>query len=94
MHNEAKYKEARKMLCNYIKGLAKEKELDHEEISERTGFTLNHVEKLLNGEYSPNLDNFIRLAEAVDSYFFVIDKEADDELCDTMRNRWNQSSAN
>jgi transcriptional regulator with XRE-family HTH domain len=92
--NEQKYKEARKMLCNYLHDLAKEKGITQEQIANKTGFTRNNVNRMLSGRYSPTLDNFIRLAEAIDTYFFVIDKEANDELVETMKNRWNMSSDN
>jgi transcriptional regulator with XRE-family HTH domain len=92
--NEEKYKEARKMLCQYLYQLAKEKGITQEEIAEKTGFTRNNVSRMLSGRYSPSLDNFIRLAEAIDSYFFVIDKEADDDLVHTMKNRWGSNNPN
>jgi len=86
--NEEKYKEARVMLCRYLHNLAQEKGITQQEIAEKTGFTRNNVNRMLSGRYSPSLDNFIRLAEAIDSYFFIIDKEADDPLVETMKNRW------
>lgn len=86
--NEEKYKAARKMLCEYIGKLAKEKGITQQQIADKTGFTRNNVSRMLSGRYSPSLDNFIRLAEAVDTFFFVIDKESKDDLTEAMRNRW------
>jgi len=71
MINEMKYKEARKMLCRYLYELAKEKGISQDKIAEKTGFNRNNVSRMLSGRYSPSLDNFIRLAEAVDTYFFI-----------------------
>lgn len=92
--NEEKYKEARKMLLEYIRELAKEKGITHLEIAEKTGFTANNVSRMLQGRYSPSLDNFMRLAEAVDCYIFIIDKDADDDLTEMMKNRWGRISEN
>lgn len=50
---------------------------------------------MLSGKYPPSLDNFIKLAEAIGVYFFIIDKNTpDDELVNIMKNRWNLSSNN
>ncbi|MFW5944946.1 MAG: helix-turn-helix domain-containing protein [Bacteroidota bacterium] len=92
--NEKKYKEARKMLCQYLYYLAKQKGITQSQIARKTGFTRNNVSRMLSGRYSPSLDNFIRLAEAVDSFFFIIDKEADDDLVETMNNRWKLNNNN
>ena len=86
--NEEKFKEAREMLCEYLKQTAREKKITLEEIAEKTGFTLSNVGRMLSGKYPPTLDNFLKLAEAVDAYLFVIDKDANDDLVETMKNRW------
>lgn len=92
--NEEKYKAARLMLCRYIKDLAKEKGVTQEEIAARTGFKQNNVSRMLSGDYSPSLDNFIRLAEAVDCFFFIIDKEHGSDLTEVMKNRWERPGQN
>lgn len=92
--NEEKYKTARLMLCRYLHKLAKEKGITQEVIAQRTGFSSNNVNRMLQGRYSPTLDNFIRLAEAIDCYFFVIDKNAEEDTTELMRNRWGKMSEN
>lgn len=92
--SDEKYQEARRMLCRYIVNVAKEKGITQEQIAEKTGFTQSNISRMLAGRYSPSLENFIRLAEAVDTYFFVIDKTADSDLTETMRNRWGKIETN
>lgn len=92
--NEEKYKESRKMLLNYLRTVARDKKITHNEIAQATGFTPNNVSRMLMGRYSPGLDNFIRLCEACDVYIFVIDKDSDDELVDLMRERWGDIESN
>lgn len=67
MINEEKYKMARHKLCRYLFDQAKKKGITQEQIAERTGFTRNNVSRMLSGRYSPSLDNFLRLAEAIDN---------------------------
>jgi len=71
--NEDKHKTASAMLCEYLRNLAKEKNITHEQIAEKTGMIPSNVSRMLSGKYSPSLENFIKLAEAIDTYFFVID---------------------
>ncbi|HAN19600.1 MAG: hypothetical protein A2X13_14830 [Bacteroidetes bacterium GWC2_33_15] len=94
METEEKYKEARRMLCQYLRKLAAEKGITHAEIAEKTGFSANNVSRMLMGRYPPTLDSFIKLAEAVNTFFFVIDKEANDDLVETMKNRWGKIENN
>lgn len=87
--------EARILLCEYLRKTAIEKGIYQEEIANKTGFTQSNVSRMLSGKYPPSLDNFIKLAEAIGVYFFIIDKNTpDDELVNIMKNRWNLSSPN
>lgn len=81
--------QARLMLCDYLKELAKEKGITHKQIAEKTGFMENNVSRMLAGKYAPTLDNFIILCDAINTYFFIIDKNANEEAANLMRNRWN-----
>ena len=75
-----KYRQARVLLCKYLHDVAREKGITHEDIACKTGFTASNVTRMLSGKFAPSLDNFMRMAEAVDCYFFIIDKKADDNL--------------
>jgi len=92
MNPNPKIIEARKMLLGYLAYKAKEKNISIEQISKKTGYTVINVERLLSGKYNPSLEIFITLAEAIDTYFFVVDKdEKDDEYVEFMKNRWEQN---
>lgn len=78
--NEEKYKEARKRLLRYLYELAKERGITQEEIAQKTGFTRNNVSRMLAGRYTPTLDNFIRLAEAIDRDVLIANKMINQEL--------------
>jgi len=89
-----KHKEASQMLMHYLRDLAKEKGITQEQIAKKTGFESSNVNRMLAGKYSPKLENVIKLAEVIDTFFFVIDKNANDDLCETMRNRWGKQNDN
>ena len=84
----------RKMLLDYIASQIKEKGLTQDYIAKKTGFTQSNVSRMLSAKYSPTLDNLLVLCEAANCYIFIIDKNANDELCETMRNRWGKINKN
>ena len=85
--NPEKYSEARKILLRFVADQAKEKGITQEDIAERTGFSRSNVSRMLAGRFAPTLDNFIRLAEAVEVYFFLESKDAKSENAEFMRDR-------
>ncbi len=80
--------QTRLMLCNYLRELAKEKSITHKQIAEKTGFLENNVSRMLAGRYAPTLDNFIILCVAINSFIFIIDKNADDDLAEVYHPRY------
>jgi transcriptional regulator with XRE-family HTH domain len=86
--NNQKIIEARKILMEYLRNQAKEKGISTYRIAELTGYKQPNVHRMLSGEHPITLDNFITLCDVLNSYVFVIDKEADDDLAETMRNRY------
>ena len=89
-----KIETARKMLLDYLKKQIEEKGYTQAELSEKTGFTQSNISRMLSAKYPPTLDNLIALADAANCYIFVIDKDSNDDLCETMRNRWGKVSKN
>ncbi|NCU32526.1 MAG: XRE family transcriptional regulator [Candidatus Moranbacteria bacterium] len=88
MTQQIKYKEARMILLQYLRQVAAEKKITHAHIAEKTGFSRNNVSRMLMGRYSPSLENFIKLAEVIDVYIFIIDKQEDNDLVNIMKHRW------
>lgn len=86
--NEEKITEARKMLCQYLSLVAKEKGLSTYKIAEITGFKQQNVSRMFAGRYAPSLDNFIKLCDAIGVYIFILEKESQDDLAQIMRDRW------
>jgi|APFre7841882654_1041346.scaffolds.fasta_scaffold609987_1 transcriptional regulator with XRE-family HTH domain len=80
--------EARKMLCRYLGDLAKENGITTYEIARLTGFEQPNVHRMLSGKYSPTLDGFIKLCDAMKCYIFIIDKDAEGDLVNMMKKRW------
>jgi transcriptional regulator with XRE-family HTH domain len=83
-----KIETARKMLLDYLKKTIEEKRITQEELSIKTGFKQSNISRILSAKYPPTLDNLLTLCDAANCYVFIIDKEADDDLCQLMRDRW------
>lgn len=80
MKNEEIFKEARRMLLEFVRETAKEKKITHEQLASMTGFTSSNVSRMLMGRYAPSLDNFLRLADAVGVNFFIESKDSDSPI--------------
>lgn len=80
--NEEKYKEARRVIMDYLRHQAKVKGLTHAAIAEMTGFKSNNVSRMLAGQYSPSLDNLIRLAEAIGHQVVVVNNMVNQKIPD------------
>lgn len=85
---------ARKMLLNYLKSRIEEKGITQEELAIKTGFKQQAISRMLFAKYPPTLDNLLTLCEAADCFIFVIDKNANDDLCQMMRERWGKVHKN
>jgi len=65
MINEEKYREKSREYCRKLQEIASERNITHEMIAERTHFERSNVSRMLSGKYSPSLENFLKLSEAV-----------------------------
>ncbi|HRY32096.1 MAG TPA: helix-turn-helix transcriptional regulator [Bacteroidales bacterium] len=84
--------EARKLLCRYLADTAKSKGLSTYKLAAITGLHPANISRVFSGRYAPTLDTIIRLGEAIGVYFFIIDKNANDDLVTTMKERWARTS--
>jgi len=62
---EERYQEEMRMLLSTLKERAKEKGITEQQIADKTGFIQSNVNRMFAGKYSPLLDNFLELADAV-----------------------------
>jgi len=72
--NEEKYKAARRVILDYLKSQVEIRGISQQKIADQTGFRQSNVNRMLNGQYSPSLDNLIRLAEAIDHEVVLVKK--------------------
>lgn len=59
------YVEKRRILLQKLADIAKQRNITHDVIAERTGFMRNNVSRMLAGKYPPSLDNFLMLCDAI-----------------------------
>ena len=84
--------EARRMLVQYLKDQAAEKGISTYRLAELTGMDRPNIQRIFSGKYSPTMDTFMILARALDCYIFIIDKNADGDTAEMMRQRWRRSA--
>ena len=58
-------KKERDRLLAYLREQVITSNLTHQQIADQTGFIQQNISRMLHGKYSPTVDNFIKLANAV-----------------------------
>lgn len=64
VNDKDKYVEKRRILLQSLADIAKQRNITHDAIAERTGFIRNNVSRMFAGKYPPSLDNFLMLCDA------------------------------
>jgi len=72
---EERYQEEMRMLLSILKERAKEKGITEQQIADKTGFIQSNVNRMFAGKYSPLLDNFLELADAVGYHIELKDNQ-------------------
>lgn len=62
---------ARKMLIEFVKQYAEFKGVTQKHIADATGFTQSNVSRILSAKYSPTLDNFLKIAGALNLHLDI-----------------------
>lgn len=83
---------ARKMILDYLREQMEAKNITQQQVADYWGWKRETVNRMLAGRFSPGLDQVLMLCEAVNSYIFVIDKEANEDTAKLMRERWNRAA--
>lgn len=63
-----------------LKEVADAKGITQQEIAEKTGYTQSNISRIFSLKYSPRLDVFLNIANAVGVNFFFEDKESRTDL--------------
>lgn len=63
-----------------LKEIAEEKGVTQQEISEKTGYSQPNISRIFSMRYTPRLDVFLAIAEAVGVNFFFEDKDGNTDL--------------
>jgi len=94
MKNEIHFKEKQNELIAYLREKAIKNSISFEMLAEITGFKPKTIKLMFEGIIPPRLHDFIALANALNCYLFVIDKDDNDDLVELMRNRWGVVGSN
>jgi len=69
-----------KVLVLLLKEIAEDKGITQQQIADQTGLLRSNVSRLFSLKYKPNLDVFLKVAQAVKVNFFFEDREGKTEL--------------
>jgi transcriptional regulator with XRE-family HTH domain len=80
MPDRNKQSEHWKVLVMLLKEIAEDKGITQQQIADETGLIQSNVSRLFSMKYKPNLDVFLKVAQAVKVNFFFEDQEGKTEL--------------
>lgn len=69
-----------KVLVLLLKEIAEDKGISQQQIADEAGLVQSNVSRLFSLKYKPNLDVFLKVAQAVKVNFFFEDQEGKSEL--------------
>lgn len=69
-----------KLLVLLLKNIAEDKGITHQQIADETGLIRSNVSRFFGVRYKPNLEVFLRIAQAVKVNIFFEDKESKTDL--------------
>lgn len=86
--------EARIMLCEYLNEMFHSSGADISSLELSSGLNRDTILSILSSQKNPSLEEFISIAQSLNCYIFIIDKDKDDNLVKVMKDRWGKTSTN
>lgn len=80
MTNTTNQSEHWKVLVLLLREIAEDKGISQQQIADETGLIQSNVSRLFSLKYKPNLDVFLKVAQAVRVNFFFEDQEGKTQL--------------
>ncbi len=69
-----------RILVQLLREIAREKGIEQKEIAERTGYEPSNISRIFSLRYTPRLDVFLNIAQAIGVNFFFEDKDGKTDL--------------
>jgi transcriptional regulator with XRE-family HTH domain len=92
--NEQVLLEARKMIAGFIRNRRIELKISQEELAEKTQLGIATIRRFEAGKFWINIKTLLIICNALEMYFFLEEKDSEQELAAMMRNRWGKVSKN
>ena len=86
--------ETRKIYGSWIKLLREGKGWSQQELSDKIGISQSTITKIENGRWNFGIDTITVLAVHLDFFVFFLEKDSEDDLAKSMRERWKISHPN
>jgi len=80
--------QARDLIAGFVLSRRKELGISQAKLAERAGLNVKTIERLEKKHFAPDFTTLMKLCHALDCYFFFGEKEKDEPVINTMRDRW------
>ncbi|MDD4291970.1 MAG: helix-turn-helix domain-containing protein [Clostridia bacterium] len=86
--------EARKLIAGFIVARRRELGITQEQLAEKCGVGIATIKRLELGKFWLNLKQLLIICHSLDLFFFVGEKESDEDYSKVMRERWGKITNN
>jgi len=86
--------EGRNLIAAFLKNRREELNMSCEELADKIGLTRSTVWRIEEGRYSPSIDVFLSITQALDCYFFIESKDSPTDNAAMMRDKWGKRNDN
>ena len=83
--------QARKLYGSWIKLLREGKGWSQQELADKIGISRTTIGKIENGVWNFGIDTVTILAVHLDFFVFFLEKDGEDDLAKSMRERWGKA---
>lgn len=74
--NEERFIQIRRLALSFLADQAKQRKMTYQDIEQKTGIKENNISRMFSGKFSPSLDNFLKVADAIGVTLEQIEKGA------------------
>ncbi len=76
------------MISNFMRNRRVELGLTQTQVAEKAGLGFRTVQRIEAGDFIPDGKSLVKMSRALDCYFFLSEKESDEDFVKIMRERW------
>ena len=92
--NENDLNQERKLISGFIRKRREDLKITQEQLAEKTGLGIATIKRFEAGKFWLRLNTFLVICYALDMFFFIAEKDSNEDIAVLMRDRWGKIQNN